>query len=418
MHEGSYYDDGDIFLVDRFTGDRAYFGRLNQGMLSAWVLDGTYDVVYEGRPEASTLPENKSAVVESSVVIGEDDQSVDVNIESRQIELTLTVNGEAPSLSAYDDGLLSVSDSGYEHRTVIGKTSSMVDGKLKVRLVASSYELFYESEDQQQQMPHNKLANIGIVKVLESTELQTPEIDVEVVKLSGDIFFDGELPPASSYDHGRIYLRDSLTHAVTEIADTADGSIGATPVVGGDAKYDVFYAADSVQTWAPANTWGRLNTMEIMGVDEPLLAADLKTALASLQIPTFTVTGVITVDSEPKPVDPDNRGDLLAADGLGDRAQIGDVSGGIQARLLRSDYNLFFRHEVSNGGLPANTFGIVEAESIDAMQTDPIEIDVTTSMVNGTITVNGATPSLSDYDKGELFLRNAAGDRVFLAQTN
>ncbi len=418
VHQGSSYDDGDIFLVDQSTGDRAYFGRVNQGTLSAWVLDGKYDVVYEGRPEASTLPENQSVVVLSSVIVYGDDLPVAVNIESTEVELTLMVNGEAPTASAYDDGLISVSDTGYEHRTLVGKTSTMVDGKLKMRLVPGSYEIFYESEDQQKQMPHNRLARIGAISVAEPAQMQEEEVNLEVVELSGDILFDGEAPPASTYDHGRIYLRDQWTQAVTEIADTADGSIPATPVIAGSATYDVFYAAEAVQLWAPANTWGRLNTMAIMGVNEPLSAMQLKEKLASLQIPTFTVTGEITVDSELKPADPDNRGDLLVADGSGERAQIGDVSGGIQARLLRSDYDLFFRHEVSNGGLPANTFGMVEGNSLPAMQKDPIEVNVKTSTVSGMITVNGETPSLSDYDKGELFLRNAAGDRVFLAQTN
>ncbi len=418
VHEGSIYDDGDIYLAERATGDRAYFGRVNQGIVSAWVLEGQYDVVYESRAEASTLPENKSIAVVSKITVDGEHIEFDVDIDSVEVELTLMVNGDAPTLSDYDDGVLSISETGYKDRTVVGKTSEMTDGKLTMHLVPGNYEIFYESEDRQIKMPYNRLAKIGEVEVADPEKIQYKQVDLEVVELSGEIFFDGKPPPPSAYDHGRIYLQDQLTGAITEIADTATGNIGAIPVVGGSASYDVFYAADTVQSGAPANTWGRLNTVEIMGTDAALNAAELKTNLVSLKIQTITVTGEITVDDESKPADPDNRGNLLVGDGFGERAEIGDVAGGIQARLLRSDYDVFFRHEVSDGGLPANTFGIVGEDRISAMQNEPLVVDLATSVVSGIITVNGELPPLSDYDKGEVFLRSAAGDRVFLAQTS
>jgi len=44
------------------------------------------------------------------------------------------------------------------------------------------------------------------------------------------------------------------------------------------------------------------------------------------------------------------RGELLIGDLEGDRGALGDIALGIQSKLLRGDYDIFFRHDVSDGG--------------------------------------------------------------------
>ncbi len=415
LHRGSAYDDADVYLVNAETEDRAYMGRVSEGKLSGYVLEGVYSISYEARPGAFTVPANAQAMVGPTVVVaGPSEEAIPVDVLSFEVELDLTVAGEAPSKSAYDDGRISVLRDGGEVRTELGKTSQMANGKLKVQLLEGDYDIFYAAEDRGLTMPHNTLARIG-KGVPVDAEQKTLAIDVPVVMVSGAIDFDGNAPPNSPFDHGHIYLRDLDTEAVTPIADTMEGAITSVPVVAG-TTYDLFYAADTVGVAAPANRWGKLNTAAILGEDKALTGEDLQ-ALEGLSLPMMSVEGVVTVDGEAKPVDPENRGELLIGSGGGDRGFLGDVSVGIKSNLLRADYDVFFRHDISDGGLPANTFGQVSGESVHADAMEPLAIDVKTTMLEGQIKIGGATPPLSVYDDGEIYLRNAAGDRVFLGRT-
>ena len=420
LYEGSVYDDADIYLVNTESGDRAHLGRVSDGELSGTVIAGTYQVSYEARDGADSIPRNAQAIVKEGLnVYGPTSDLVD--IISLDVDLSLTFNGKAPEETPYDDGVISVSRDGDAGRTVIGKTSTK--GGLKMKLIDGDYDVFYESENAGATMPHNTLALLGaagLKKGAEGTEdefMVAPSIDVPVAVLGGAIDFDGKKPPASPFDHGYIYLRDRKSESVTKIADTADGMILEVPVIAtDDAEYDLFYGAETVGVEAPANRWGRLNTALILGSEEALTGADL-TKLSEISLPTMTVEGTIKVDGMSKPVDPENRGELLVGDLEGDRGELGDISVGIQSKLLLGDYGVFFRHDVSDGGLPANTFGRVSGESVSADDKEPLEVNVKSTALSGTITIGGSTPPLSVYDDGEIYLRNAAGDRVFLSRT-
>jgi len=418
-HVGSVFDDAEIVLVEQETGDRVPMGRLREGDLTKWVLPGTYDVVYEALPAVSSLPRNHRAVIKEGLSVV-DGGAEPINVESVEVALSVRVNDIVPPPTPFDDGMISVSQGDQESRTLLGKTSGMNAGELKVTLIAGSYDLYYESEDRQIKMPFNALARVGELSLDYGgdgdKDSVTRALNLEVLELSGDIFFDDEVPPPSPFDHGSLYLRDVSTGSLTKIADTADGSVKTTPVLAGSAGYDLFYAAEHAQT-VPANAWGRLNTEAIMSSDETLSAEMLAEKLAILSIPTMSVTGAITVDGVSKPADPNNRGELLIGDAEGDRGELGAVSSGISSTLLRSGYDVFFRHDVSDGGLPINTFGRVQEEGIMGEIIEEIAVDIPTTLLSGKISINGATPPKSVYDDGEIFLRNAGGDRVFLGQT-
>jgi len=421
-YKGSVYDDADIYLVNVETGDRAHLGRVSGGLLSGYVLAGKYRVSYEARDGAFLVPVNSRALIGDELDVTADSNTpTPVDIVSLDVELDLKFNGEAPSLSPYDDALISVSRNGGTERTTFGKTSQAANGAIRAKLVEGSYEFFYESEDRGVKMPYNALALLDETSFLRGDDGADDEfsaklaIDVPVVTMTGTIDFDGDAPPKSPFDHGHIYLRDRATESVTQIADTMDGVIQSVPVLA-EGEYDLFYGAEMVGVAAPANRWGRLNTELILGSEEALSGAQLM-ALAELSLPIMTVEGVITVDGESKPVDPENRGELLAGDGAGDRGELGDVSLGIKSNLLMGDYDVFFRHDVSDGGLPANTFGRVSGEAVKSESMLPLAVNVESTSLQGTIKVGGKTPPLSAYDSGEIYLRNAAGDRVFLGQT-
>lgn len=421
-YEGSAYDDADVYLVNIGTGDRAHLGRVSAGQLVGDVLAGTYRVSYEARPGALLAPINRRAVIGDPLVVNADSESpTQIDIVSIDVELDLKINGEDPVLSPYDDALISVSFEDGAERTTFGKTSQAVNGTISARLIEGSYEFFYESEDRGVTMPYNSLARLDertFTKGMMGTDddlSASLAIDVPVVTMTGTIDFDGIAPPKSPFDHGHIYLRDRLTESVTEIADTMDGVIAAVPVIA-SAEYDLFYGVDTVGAAAPANRWGRLNTALILG-SEAALSGEQLAALTELSLPIMSVEGEITVDGESKPVDPENRGELLVGAAGGDRGDLGDVSLGIKSNLLRGDYDVFFRHDVSDGGLPANTFGQVSGEAVKAESMLPLAVDVKTTELQGSIKIGGAAPPLSVYDDGEIYLRNAAGDRVFLGRT-
>ncbi len=103
-HEGSVYDDADIYLVNTESGDRAYFGRLSAGTLSGWVLPGEYRVSYEARSGAYSIPRNRRTIVGDPLwVAGSSDEPVVVDVVSLDVELDLTFNGQAPMATPAKD---------------------------------------------------------------------------------------------------------------------------------------------------------------------------------------------------------------------------------------------------------------------------------------------------------------------------
>jgi len=59
----------------------------------------------------------------------------------------------------------------------------------------------------------------------------------------------------------------------------------------------------------------------------------------------------------------------------------------------------------------------VSGESVSSDDEEPLAVNVKSTALEGTITIGGDTPPLSVYDDGEIYLRNAAGDRVSLSRT-
>ena len=59
----------------------------------------------------------------------------------------------------------------------------------------------------------------------------------------------------------------------------------------------------------------------------------------------------------------------------------------------------------------------MSGESVSSDDEEPLAVNVKSTALEGTITIGGDTPPLSVYDDGEIYLRNAAGDRVFLSRT-
>lgn len=409
------YDDGEIFLVDRKSGDRIALGSVQEGTLSAEAFAGVYDVVYEAPAFPKLLPRNSSAVLLEGLTVPTGDSPA-VNIRVVDVNGEVSLDNKPPPMKGYDSGRIYFVDRETGARTFVGRTSEMVDGKFKSRLIPGKmYDVHYEAESVQTQLPINSDARIEAdVAVNDDGSLSSPILKINTVPLEGDLLLADEVLAPGTYNRANIYIEDEYTHARTKVLDSSKGGFKGVRVIDNAAEYRVFYEVGETQGVAPSNEWARLDIKGILG-EGPFTAAELKSAAGSLSIPLITIAGAVTVDMAPLNPDPNNQGELLVVHG-DDRAVIGAVQAGINARLVADSYGVFFRHDVSDGGLPVNTLAELLGVSIDADAPD-LNLNIKTAALSGTFTVGGLTPPGSIYDDGRIFLRNAAGDSVFLGRT-
>ncbi|MEZ4381918.1 MAG: hypothetical protein R3A79_11275 [Nannocystaceae bacterium] len=409
-YAASPLDNGYIYLVNEETGDRARIGEMRHKIAKAKVLAGEYSIVYEAATNAMTMPRNARAVLREHFVVDHDIKDA-VDVTSVDVDLTFTIDGDAPPKSAFASARLFVRsrDGDPAERTVLGSTAKS-GGTFTAPLVPGAYEVFYELEKSGAELPHNTVAKVHEFTIPQDhAGAFADDVKVAKVALAGAIKLNGGAPPPSSYDHGLLYVRDQVTGAVTKIGDTANGAVGGTSLIASEyTSYELFYAADEVGELAPANRWGRL-------IDDVLPAGMLAAELAELDIETIAVTGAVKVDGQDPVDDPNNRGEVLIGAGA-DRAVIGELAKGIQRTVLRGSYGLYFRHEVSDGGVPANTYGLVDAAGVSENQIDALAIDVETTLLHGAITVGGGAPPNSVYADGRLLLRRG-DDSVYLGNT-
>jgi hypothetical protein len=418
--------DGYVSLQAQGGGDVALLGSTRDEALKTRVFAGTYDVIYEANARGGALPVNARGVactgmkVAAETVSCEEDGEacvvrLECDMEVVEVAGRVRFDGAPPLPTPVDSGDLWVVDADGATTRLLA-THSLSDGNFSARLLKGSYALHYGLKIGGVKLPRNTDAILSpMVAVAAGSSMSGFDVDLPLRSISGAIMVDGEAAPVSAYERAYIYLRDRETGALAKIGDTGLGPLdGARIIDAPQVRYDLVYAHALGVGELPRNQWATLSG------PEGLSGAEVQAQVGSLlSITTATVSAAVTVDGAAPTLTPSNDLELVlegASGGLRDRVPLGLLSEDAPRRLIPGgSFFGIYRHVVSDGGLPVNRQRQLAAQTIAGGEV--VEVALTTSVLSGTITVNGAPATASAYDLGRVYLRGEGGDVVTLGDT-
>lgn len=394
----SEYEDAVIELRNRDSGDTVVLGNTHDGELAVNALPGAYDVVFRYDSGATLFPHNEAAIVDKVDVQDGVDHIVDLQVV--RLTGTILLDGAEPPSSEFNRGNLRLRDAATGDSVLLGTTRY---GEYDVLVLPGIYDLHYEHVVGAD-VPANADAWIGQVVVPPGSEPIEYDIDIDMITLEGEITIDGETPPPSAYDNGRLTLVGALPDDLIPLAETRYGGFSKNVVAG---HYRVVYEWVAGAGTVPANTHA-----ELPALDTKLGGSQ------SIDIPVVSVDGTFSLgeDGVPPPSDPTDDGNVFLRRG-GDSVYLGNTAyGGYERRVIPGDYDVYFGQDSSRGGVPTNTNARIDENASIIGGTRDVLIPA--AQIEGVITIGGQAPPVSDYDDGHIYLRNRDTlDSVLLANT-
>jgi hypothetical protein len=232
------------------SDDLVFLGNTHDGGYQVNVIPGLYDVYYAQETAGGTVPENKRARVMSSVPV-EIDGVLDIDVAAVAISGNITLGGELPPSSVYEDGSLYLRNTATDDAVLLGNTHL---GSYSAIVVPGDYELFYVQEVGGD-VPSNQNAALTGVTIGAPMML---DVDIPVVDLSGEFVLATGPVPDSANDGGQLYLR-ALNGDSALLGDSFATSYVAKLVAG---TYGVYYRAQASVTM-PQNENGRFSCITV-----------------------------------------------------------------------------------------------------------------------------------------------------------
>ncbi|MEM6290818.1 MAG: hypothetical protein AAGA54_06115 [Myxococcota bacterium] len=228
---------------------------------------------------------------------------------------------------------------------------------------------------------------------------------VPAVRAAFEFSINGDVPPQSPYDFGRLELRNQATGDAVPLGRTNDDGASLLVVPG---KYDVLYRLVEGGEALPTNEGVVLETLAIYEA----------AGTYAIDIPYAHYTGRISVNGEANVSNVYNFGRLwLVNPSTGDRVSLGDTRATqFSVNVVPGRYEIRYEVRENDGLVPANRSGLIQ--EIDIVSDTEQDIDVPMATYTGEITIDG-TAVESPYEWGTLELRDIATGDVFpFAQTN
>jgi hypothetical protein len=239
----SIYDDGIVRLVDEQTGATIELANINEGGYAVNVVPGFYDIFFAAETVGELVPQNVAAYLGGVEVAA--DMSYDVDVPTATLQGSLTIGGQAPPESAYQNGRIYLRNLETGDAVLLGDTR---DGGYQAVVTPGEYGVFFSAESASAVVPEN---SNGIIAIATIGGDQTLDIDVPVVSLAGSFMLDGTDPPTEPANSARVHLRTQAAGDSVALGETHELDYDARVIPG---VYDVVYDVQSNQTGeVPAN---------------------------------------------------------------------------------------------------------------------------------------------------------------------
>lgn len=335
------------------------------------------------------------------------------------LRAAVTVDGEAPPQSVYENGFIALRDPTSAGIAVIGQTR---EGTIMAPVLRGTYQVLFEADRGGAVLPINDRAlvvdklDLADAPIAENPPdgVTLPTIDATVpivtTTLAGAVEIDGEAPPLSVYDDARLWLHDLATGARTDVSHTAlDGGTFSVRVVPGD--YELRYQSIRKGAVLPVNGDALLGEFTVAAERD----------LGVVAVATAQVGAAITLDGATPPASEYDNGAIYLRDAATDDLILaGETRDGALAgpRVIASSlagparYATHYARLKSGELLPRNEWAELAPPREPAAIGD---IDLATTALTASLEVDGAAPVGTDI--ALLGLLGDGGDRAVLGAT-
>ena len=200
---------------------------------------------------------------------------------------------------------------------------------------------------------------------------------------------------------GALALRNAAGD-VAGFSDSGDGSVSTLAIPG---TYNLFYWSPS-RAGLPDNSLAKLRSGIVVGTAP--LTLDL------LDISTTTVSGTVAIDGATISDTKQGLGTLtLSAEG-GNSVQLATTNAGSYSKVvIAGTYNLVYAMIVDGPAIPPNRSARLKQGIVVGKSPVPLDINVPTTTISGTLTLNGA--AVTGNGAAALTLYGANGDIATIA---
>jgi hypothetical protein len=233
-------DDGNVFL--RQGGDSVYLGNTAYGAYERRVIPGTYELYFGQDSSRGGVPTNTNALIANAQEISGGEMNIAIPFVL--VDGSITIGGEAPPSSDYDDGHVYLRNPATLDSVLLANTR---ESTFSAMVVPGVYDIVYAAETPGGEMPVNAGAVIGSVDVGAKSSFG---VDVPVLQAAGNIMLDGNTPPVATDDLAFLYLVDAQTLDPVYLGSTAAGGYSRKLTPG---DYLVFYRVQQSTGLVPAN---------------------------------------------------------------------------------------------------------------------------------------------------------------------
>jgi hypothetical protein len=318
----------------------------------------------------------------------------DIDVPSATVAGTFSING-TPFTSTTDSGgvyLRTAADS-----VILGDISA---GSYSVRVVPGTYDVVYTWGGVGDPIaPHNNLAKLRSVTI-SGTGTTTLDVDVPSVVLTGAITIGGA-SVTSATDAGYLYLKNAAGDNVN-LTQTSVGTYSARVVPG---TYDIYYQGTKPGATAPHNQSAKLKSFVV---------AATGTTTMDIDVPSVVMSGMLTMNGAANTSTSD-AGTITLRTSSGDFVSLGSTANGsYSVRVVPGSYDIYFNETAAGAQAPQNGNAKLRSIVIPGTGSTAMDIDVPSVAISGTVKVNGAITSMTDY--GAIYLLTAE-DSVGLGVT-
>lgn len=329
----------------------------------------------------------------------------DVDVPSVQVSATFTLGGEPFPPSVYEHGRILLRDPATGDEIVLGDTR---DGSGEATVVPGTYALTYAWVDGDAVVPKNRRSQLATV-VIPDVDSHELAVDVPVVELTGSLTFNGAEPPASQYENGSVVLVNAATGDEVVLGDTRDGEYSVRVIPG---SYSLRYRAKVAEDVAPVNRDARVG-------DDVYVEEGVASQTLHVDVPVTMLSGTFTIDGEaPPPSIYENARIVLRSAGTGDEVELGQTrDGSYSVPVVTGSYQLVYQRLQGGEQVPINRSALLDEITTESTA-QTLDVEVSTAVVTGSITVGGEVPPSNPADDGLVLLRNpVTGDEARLGNT-
>lgn len=318
------------------------------------VLPGVYDVEYRWR-SGTLVPRNVGARVEAGLLL-QSDQTLVIDVPSREVEGALTMNGAAFPAAGGDLFLEGVYSLG---RVDLGTTA---DGAYARRVIPGAYRFGYEAVTPGLFLPANARALRERHEIEAAPGVRVLNLDLPSVTATFQFRINGQLAPGMASENGAISLRTADGDRI-DLGETRQQNVGWRFVPG---RYDIHYRRLTGGILVPANAERRFVAGRNLGAGAHVL-----------DVPAVAIEGPILINGSPPPGSPIESGRVIATDSAsGSDTTLGFTDDGqFGVMLIPGSYDVAYERSAGSASVPYNAHTVFQlARNMTTAGQHPVDV--------------------------------------------